>query len=393
MKKILSYLLIFTIACTGSAQQPQSVTVRMRLDHNRIIIPVSVYLPNGKMKEVNAWVDNGTSTMSITARLAKELEITTSHVGRDSVVAKPAILIGRMRVKTDDLHEPIELESSPTVGSGLEADINLPSTILHNYDLVIDYPARQFTMATPGIVHFRGKRVKAFFNPHYYLIQLPAQVDNSRFNLALDVGTPVSFISADLISLWSRAHASWPSMIGAVGIANLWGLDDEPDWTLLRVANLAYAGITFTDQIVVSFPRDRLAFFSDRAGISTAGLMGAASLLNERIGIDYKNGLVYFERLGSAAGPDMNLVGLILRPESDGRFLILGVASDRGASSVPGVSKGDVLVKVNGHAVTGLTMGAVWALLHGNPGADFTLIIERSGNQMTIHTLAHNFLR
>jgi hypothetical protein len=298
-----------------------------------------------------------------------------------------------MAVIIKNLKQPIEIVKGATVGSGLEADINLPSAVLCNYDVVIDYPGKQFTIGSPGAVHFKGKPVKGFFNPQNHLIQIPGKVNGQGFNLALDAGTPVAFISAHLVSKWSKKHTTWPSLRGAIGIANLWGLDDEPDWQLLRVDKMEYGGLTFPDVIAVSFPADRLDYFQKRAGIATAGLMGAASLLNYRIGIDYTHGIVYFQHISDPVEADMNLVGLTLRPEADGRYSILGVSRYNGKPSVPDVLKGDIVLKVNNKNISGLTMGKAWSLLHGNPGTSFTLTVERAGKQFTINAIAHSFLR
>jgi hypothetical protein len=264
--------------------------------------------------------------------------------------------------------------------------------LLCDYDIIIDYPGRQFTIASPGVIHFKGKAVKGFFNPQNHLIQIPAQVDGQTFNLAFDVGTPTSFISGDLISKWSKAHGSWPSVLGAIGIANLWGLNDEPNWQLLRIDKMLYGGLTFHDLIAVSFPTDRLDYFQKRAGVVTAGLMGAASLLNYRVSIDYTNETIYFQRVTKPVEPDMNLIGLTLRPQKDGRYSILGVSTFNGEPAVTGVLKGDILLKVNNKDISGLTMGKVWSLLHGNSSALYTLTIERNGKQFNVNATVHRFL-
>jgi len=384
---LINLAFIPAIAGTGNG----TATVPLNLDHNRIIIRVGVYLPNGTIKQVNAWVDNGTPDLSITEHLAKELKLMPAN-NKGTIKPPGKIQIGGMPIVIKNLKQPIEIVKGPTVGSGLEADINLPSAVLCNYDVVIDYPGRQFTIGSPGSVQFAGKAVKGFFNPQNHLIQIPGKVEGQRFNLALDAGTPVTFMSADLTSKWSKIHPSWPLARGAIGIANLWGLDDEPDWQLLRVNKMEYGGLTFSDMIVVSFPADRLAYFQKRAGIATAGLMGAASMLNYRIGIDYTHGTIYFQRVSKPVEVDMSLVGLTLRPEADGRYSILGVSSYNGKLSAPGVLKGDILLKVNNKIVSGLTMGKAWSLLHGNPGTSYTLTVQREGKQFTVNAVAHRFL-
>ncbi len=391
--RFLFTLLLFSLSFIPAVAvtRAESATVPLTLDHNRIIIRVGVYLPNGAIKPVNAWVDNGTPDLSITERLAKELGLIPAN--NKGVIKPPQeIQIGGMLVVIKNLKQPVEIVKGTTVGSGLEADINLPSAVLCNYDVVIDYPGRLFTIGAPGSVHFVGKAVAGFFNPQNHLIQIPGKVDGQSFNLGLDAGTPVTFISAGFISNWNKAHTSWPSARGAIGIANLWGLDDEPDWQLLRVNKMEYGGLIFRDMIVVSFPADRLAYFQKRSGIATAGLMGAASLLNYRVGLDYTHGTVYFQRISKPVEVDMSLVGLTLRPAADGRYSILGVSQYDGKSSVPGVFKGDILLKVNNKNVSGITMGKAWSLLQGNPGMSYKLTIERAGKQIIVNAIAHRFL-
>ncbi len=85
--------------------------------------------------------------------------------------------------------------------------------------------------------------------------------------------------------------------------------------------------------------------------------------------------------------PDFDVIGLILRPEDDGRFTILGVADLDGKPSVPmagRIQAGDHLIAVDGIPVRGSTMGQVWAMLGGTPGQERRLTIERAGKQFTV---------
>ena len=91
--------------------------------------------------------------------------------------------------------------------------------------------------------------------------------------------------------------------------------------------------------------------------------------------------------------PDLDVVGLILRPEDDGRYAILGVADLEGKPSVPdSVQAGDHLVAVDGIPVGGSTMGQVWAMLGGTPGQERKLTIERGGRQFTAAAQVQHFL-
>ncbi len=112
-------------------------------------------------------------------------------------------------------------------------------------------------------------------------------------------------------------------------------------------------------------------------------MLGSEALLNYRVGLDYAHSTVYFDIGRMFDLPDFDVVGLILRPEDDGRFTILGIADYEGKPSVPqgedGVQAGDHLVAVDGIPVRGSTLGQVWSMLGGEPGKERTLTVERAG--------------
>src|SRR5262249_13037782 len=117
---------------------------------------------------------------------------------------------------------------------GMAAEINIPSTVLRNYDVLIDFPARRFTIGQPGTLKFRGVSGKAQLHPENGLLQIASEIESKKYNFALDLGSSISFLSAEIFDRLATAHAEWPRMVGAVGPANMWGLADEPQWTLLR---------------------------------------------------------------------------------------------------------------------------------------------------------------
>ena len=68
--------------------------------------------------------------------------------------------------------------------------------------------------------------------------------------------------------------------------------------------------------------------------------------------------------------PDVDVVGLTLRPEPDGRFTVSAVLDFDGKPAVPDVKSGDVLLGVDGAPATGATLGQVWSLLRWNARTD-----------------------
>ena len=149
----------------------------------------------------------------------------------------------------------------------------------------------------------------------------------------------------------------------AVGPANLWGANDEPQWKLLRLERLQYGPQFLSGAVMVSTPPDAGAILEKRAGIATAGLLGSNALLNYRIGIDYAHKMAYFEIGTTFKAPDFDVVGLILRPEADGRFTVIGVADFDGKPSVPEVQSGDLLISVDNIPAPGSTMGLASVVL------------------------------
>jgi hypothetical protein len=385
--------LLFLFYSTGHAQGNKSMTVAFAFDHNRIIVPVEVYADDGQIRLVKAWLDNGSPVMSITGRLAAELGLPVTADSAGGLVgthSHAAIAIRGMRLPIAGL--PIEVVNATGVGNGVDAEITLSSMLLSRYDLVIDYPGLKLTIGMPGTLRFEGTAVKAFIHPKNALIQIPATMDGDNFHLALDLGTPVSLIDKNLIEKWGNAHPAWPSVSGAIGVANLWGLDSEPEWRLLRVHHLRFGGIDLRSLVAATCPSEWLDYFIKRVGMSTAGLIGAEALYSFRIGIDYAHQTVYFQKRDNAVATTFDCVGLTLRPEGDGSYLVLGVAKANGLDAVGGVQKGDSLLTINDHPVRALTMGAVWSLLSGTPGADCRLSLGRGGKTILVSARVARFL-
>lgn len=398
-------LVIAAIAQSSPKPAPQSesksATVPFTLDHNRVIIDISIPLPNGTTQRVHAWVDNGNPDLVLSESLAKTMGLTLLCAGQvcGTPTPLPEILIGDLKVPLSNIRPRIGERPDKAMSvafPGMSAEINIPSTILRNYDVLINFPGHELTIAHPGTLKFKGVTAKVLVNGENGLIQLPSRIENRKYNLALDIGSSISFLSGELFDKLAAAQPDPPHMTGAVGPANMWGLPDEPIWKLMRVSRLQYGPLFLTDVAVVDFPKDRMSFFEKRAGNPTTGLLGSEALLNYRVGLDYAHSAVYFDVGRLFNVPDFDVIGLILRPEDDGRFSILGIADFDGKPSVAegpdGVQAGDHLVAVDGIPVAGSTLGQVWSMLGGEPGKERTLTVESSGKQFTVVAKVQHFL-
>ncbi|MBZ5720474.1 MAG: hypothetical protein LAO03_08835 [Acidobacteriia bacterium] len=400
MKLAIPCLPALILASLAVAQPaPTSVTVPITLDHNRIIIDVYFPMADGTKTRVRGWVDNGNQDMWITGALAKKLglevsgELKDTPFGKEQTAPVPSVLVvGDLALHATGLAQAQVVLDRKSIGPGTSAEINLPSTLLRNYDVLVDYLNRELTLAIPGTLHFKGTPAKASLNPDNGLVQLPARIANQDVNLALDVGAPFGLLSQDLIARLRQAHPQWPHMTGGVGPANFWGLPDEAHWELLRIPSLQYGGIPLTGVGVASLPKEIMSWFEKRAGMPTAGLIGANALLNYRVGIDYAHSTVYFDQTSKQRPPEMDVVGLTLRPEPDRSYAVIGVADSDGKPSVPDVKPGDRLVSIDKVPAAGGTMGQVWSLLGGSPGEVRVLTLERDGKQFTVNATVRRFL-
>jgi hypothetical protein len=376
---------------------PKSITVPAAIDHNRVVINVDLPLPDGSSQTVRAWVDNGNPDLYMSRHLATLLGLAVTCSEQECTAPPPKeLFIGGVTIPLTALKEvkiPLRpVNAASILAPGMNVEINLPSTILRHYDVLVDFPDRKFSIGIPGTLHFHGTPSKVQINAENGLIEVPSQIENKKYNLALDFGSCISFLSEEVFNKMVTAHPDWPEVTGAVGSANMWGAPDEAKWKVMRLDRLQYGPLYLTDVAVVSLPKAMQDFFEKRAGVATIGLLGSNMLLNYRVGLDYAHSTVYFEVGRTFKFPDFDVVGLVLRPEDDGRFTVLGVPEFDGKPAVPSVEAGDHLEAVNDIPIRGWTMGQVWSTLGGTPGQEKRLTIERGGKEFALSAKIQHFL-
>jgi hypothetical protein len=376
---------------------PQAVTVPAVIDHNRIVIDAALPLPNGSMQHARAWVDNGDPDLNLSRKIATQLGLTVSCNDQEcSSPPPPAIIIGAMTLPLTGVRVakiPLKpMNAAAVLAPGMSADINLPASVLRHYDVLIDFPGHKFSIGSPGSIHFLGSSSKVEINLENGLMQVPSRIENKKYNLALDLGSSISLLSQELFDSLAKAHPDWPDMTGGVGSANMWGADAEATWKVMRLDRVQYGPLFLTDVAVVSLPETVVDFFEKRAGMPTVGSLGSNVFLSYRVGLDYAHSTVYFDIGRLFRFPDFDVVGLVLRPEDDGRYTILAVPDFEGKPAVEGVQPRDRLIAVNDIPVTGATMGQVWSMLGGTPGQERKLTIERGGKQFAVAAEVRHFL-
>ncbi|HZQ95658.1 MAG TPA: aspartyl protease family protein [Candidatus Sulfotelmatobacter sp.] len=393
---IAGCVLILTGGWAVAQQKAAPVTVPAAIDHNRVIINVDVPLPDGSSETVHAWVDNGNPDLYLSRRIATLLNLTvtcgdhecSSPPPKEILVRGMAIPLGQVKQARIPLRP---VSAAAVLAPGISAEINLPAAILRNYDVLIDFPERRFSIGPPGSIQFRGSSEKVRVTANG-LVEVVSQIENRKYNLGLDFGSSISFLSEEVFDKLSSTHPEWPHMTGAVGSANMWGGDGETKWKVMRIDRLQFGPLFLTEVPVVALSRPIQDFMEKRAGMPTAGLLGANVLLNYRVGLDYAHSSVYFDIGRTSRFPDFDVVGLVLRPEDDGRYTVLGVADLEGKPCVSGIQAGDHLVAVNDIPVRGSTMGQVWAALGGTPSQERRLTIERRGKEFVVPATVQRFI-
>lgn len=122
------------------------------------------------------------------------------------------------------------------------------------------------------------------------------------------------------------------------------------------------------------------------------GLIGANAFLAYRVGIDYAHSAVYLDRTSKTTAPQMDVVGLTLRPEFNEKYTIVGIPDFEGKPAIHDIKPGDILIKIDGIDTAGGTMGQAWSLLGGSPGDTRELTLERDGKQFTVKATVRRFL-
>jgi hypothetical protein len=405
-------LITIILLCTAmlfSAQlerKSKFVTVPFKLDHNRMLVEAEVQSKDGTWCKALLWVDTGNPNFYISSPFAKQLGVDLSAIQKDQggnvnpdIPPPTGVRIGGMDldfsgVKTKVMCEPFWLFST------MHNDANLPSTVLQRYHIIFDYPKKELTIAEHGTVQPRGTYVPASVNPKTGIVQIDATIDGEKFGFALDNGASYSFVSDAVLDRFSKLHPDWSHMTGTLGCANMWGWwpPDEQTLPVMRIPEIVLDKIQFDNIGIVGvhkFSQDGPTlgeWYSQKTARPVDGFLGPNAFNTYRVDIDYADSAVYFEKRMEADARDMDIVGLTLQPQADGKYMVIGIAEINGKPTVDKVKTGDMLLEVGRLKTTDATMGKVIDALRGKPSDVRTLTLERNGKRIKIKARVNRFL-
>ncbi len=385
------------IALLGASERLQgnvrSATVKMQVEDNRVFVPIRATGPNGVSKVVLFWVDSGGDTVFLSGRLARELGLRERGPAFEAMGETPARFVTKPRLSMAGI--PIDLskaavaaplsQNSPDAFTGIAAGGFLPATVLKNYDVVFDYPGHKFTLAEAGTIAPEGTALPISVQPTTGFVRTEIKVAGQTFGFMLDTGAAYTGVSRAVMERWIRAHPLWPHSVGAVGAANMVGKQFDVTNALVRVPELDWGPFHLRDVGMVSRPPGVYESFVSKD--MTAGVVGALSgnVLREfRVEIDYPAGIAYLSKEQTSDSRDLDCVGLILQIESNGTVVVNGVANRDRHPEVNGVQAGDVLMRVDGHQVTGASLATILDYLAGQVGEKKQLTVRRGKQELTV---------
>jgi hypothetical protein len=301
------------------------------------------------------------------------------------------VRVGGARLFIDYTKVTAEIYGVQSIATAGTVEMNLPAVVLMNYDVVFDYKTRTMTLAPPGTIRHEGIRVPCHVNPKTGLVSIDIGVGSQTYAVTIDNGSAYTWIRKSLVQRWIRAHPDWLHGTGAIGDANMNGTEAETSALLGRIPAVDIGTLALKDIGLVGYTEtikpgneEFFDWYSKKAPQPVVGFIGGNILKSFRIEIDYANHATYWLQETGIDHDDMDEVPVVLRPERDGTYTVIGVCERNGKKLMNVARPGDKLISVGGLAVRNATFGTVLQELHGHPGDTRILVLERNGKRLQV---------
>ncbi len=376
----------------------QTATVPLILEENVPMIDLEFVRPDGTIKTGRFLLDSGGGAFLLTEKLANAIGLKPSGPSRKTEGAEfapatpPEVRVGGMRLDLKGARVLIQF-GKDRLEERDAADGLFPGHVLERYHVIFDYPARKFTLAAPGSVKPRGAGVSSPVRAQNGFARLELNVAGRTAGFLLDTGASFTMIARNAIEQWSSAaNPPWPRLSGAVGPANM-GANSDSEALVVRLPDLRIGGLVVPHPGAVS--RETGTFETSMSRMMVAPIMGAlgGNVLSQfRVEIDYAAGMTYFERGGREDPEDLNLVGLTLSVAPENSIVVTAVSSAADPVARERIKPGDLLRRVDGISVSGLSLMQIVQRLRGKPGDQKQLDLEREGKPFQVRTAVTHLL-
>ena len=145
--------------------EPKSVTVPITLDHNRVVLDVDLPLPDGSTSASAAGSITAIPICTFPASVATLMGLAITCDDKSCSAPPPReITIRRMKIPlaaVEGRKIPLKpVAAAAVMAPGMTAEINIPSSVLRNYDVLINFPDREFTIGSARQPQFQWREGK-----------------------------------------------------------------------------------------------------------------------------------------------------------------------------------------------------------------------------------------
>jgi hypothetical protein len=388
--------------------QPTSVTLPFVLDDNRVFVEVRFIRPDGTERPALAYVNMGSGSFVLSNKLFAELATDRSEPLQ--------VRIGAMQISVpahDVLPEAFansifltlwpsgrpptaqELATHPgqmaPMAAPLPVEAVLPPGLLQHFVIVFDYGAKTLTLAAPNRGQYEGTAIPIRVNPHTGFAIVDLRLGSTTHPFVIDNGGSYSGIRSVRTRL--SVHPDVLRSVGGIGEANYTMAPAAPEVTapVVRIPEASVGALALGQMGFVQIGNDGVLghllgdmfwdrIYSDKAGERVEGWIGGNVLRNFRLTLDYPGRMSYWQQQSPLETHDLDQVGLILSHWGS-VTTVAGIAFKNGSATVDGVRTGDKLLRIDGLDTAKATRGELLQALHGNPGENRRLVVDRDGRQ------------
>jgi predicted aspartyl protease len=365
------------------------VTVPLIVEFNRPFVDLEFARPDGSRRQARFWIDTGGGGFILCEPLAKELNLQLGPVISEdgqkfARIEPPEARLGGMVLDLKNANATVAV-GRKTISDGVNAEGLFPGHILKRYHVIFDYPGRKFILAKPGSLKPRGIRINSPIHQRSGFPRIEAEIGGEIYGFLLDTGASFTMISQELLNQWANQNPGWQKTTGAFGAANMGLGQMEARGSMLRIPAMLLANTPLQGVAAVSRPKGTFEnYMSQMMAAPIKGAIGGNVLSAFRIEIDYANGATYLEKKSSPPKNDLDMIGLILRAQANGEFVVLGVAQAYGKEIQEAIHAGDKLIKVDKLEVKARPLATVIDALRGKVNEKRTLVLERDSKPFTV---------